>query len=137
MARLAKWNGSPVHPKGAKRRGKPPSFLKIITDAVPKYVENKRGRRRARGGLPYPSQLEGGDRDVRMLASQGKRSSSSRAGGEKGAEKVLTASISGIYSNQNCTRSRTSGRYRNAARTGTDPGTSAGHIGFRVVRDKT
>ena len=26
-------------------------------------------------------------------------------------------------------------RYRNAARTGTDPGTSTGHIGFRVVRD--
>jgi len=26
-------------------------------------------------------------------------------------------------------------RYRNAARTGTDPDTSTGHIGFRVVRD--
>jgi formylglycine-generating enzyme len=26
-------------------------------------------------------------------------------------------------------------RYRNAARTGTDPGSSTGHIGFRVVRD--
>lgn len=26
-------------------------------------------------------------------------------------------------------------RYRNAARTGTDPDTSSGHIGFRVVRD--
>jgi formylglycine-generating enzyme required for sulfatase activity len=26
-------------------------------------------------------------------------------------------------------------RYRNAARTGTEPDTSTGHIGFRVVRD--
>ena len=26
-------------------------------------------------------------------------------------------------------------RYRNAARTGTPPDTSTGHIGFRVVRD--
>jgi formylglycine-generating enzyme required for sulfatase activity len=26
-------------------------------------------------------------------------------------------------------------RYRNAARTGTPPDSSAGHIGFRVVRD--
>jgi formylglycine-generating enzyme required for sulfatase activity len=27
-------------------------------------------------------------------------------------------------------------RYRNAARTGTEPDTSTGHIGFRVVRDR-
>jgi formylglycine-generating enzyme required for sulfatase activity len=26
-------------------------------------------------------------------------------------------------------------RYRNAARTGSEPDTSTGHIGFRVVRD--